>query len=510
LRQLRESEDAMRATSVTPPERFIPPASRSRRRLSPRAVLLICLAALVGGTLAACTSAPGAVGTPTNSATQGNPPIHLVVEGHFATQSSNSLRETLVALDARDGHVAWKHPLETPAADDGDFARYPAVLANGLAYLGYYYTPKTTALHYSVVEALDAATGQTRWRQELDAGHESEIAGLPVVDGSTVYLSAGVYQTAGQGGVVAAFDAQSGKVRWSKPLTDTPDMPAVAGGDVFVLTKQAQGFAGRLLALRASDGSTAWDYASDVPLVRGGDLDNAYSTAPVVSGDLAFPQAIERNPDGGADVAQLAIDTKDGSLAWQYETGGIAATPAIAQDGATLCLGVTTFSQAANSSGVVALATASGQKRWGATLPNYASGCVTSGSTFLVNTGSFAGEHGSLLALNSQDGTRLWETTTGAPVDADGVLAPTVAGDVAVDLVVPSDAGTSQKTTIVVARASDGAVLWRHEFDGHAERMSDIEGDLLYNAEQQGSTRVVVAYALRTGARLWSYALAVG
>jgi len=500
----------MRAASVTTPEPFTSSASWPRRRVSPGPVLLICLAAVVGGALTACTSAPGAGGTPTSSASQQTPPIHFVVEGHLATQSVNSVRETLVALDTRDGHVVWKHPLETPAADDGDYARYPAVLADGLVYLGYYHAPQTTLLHYSVLEALDPASGQTRWRQELDAGHETEIAGPPVVVDSVVYLSAGVYQTSGQQGLVAAFDAQSGNVRWNKALADSPDMPAVAGGNVFVLTHQQQGLTGHLVALRASDGSTAWDYASDVPLLRGGDTDNGYSTAPVVSGDFAFPQATERFPDGSADVVQLAISTKDGSLAWQFETGGIPATPAISQDGAMLCLGVTTFTQPANSSGVVALAAATGQKRWDATLPNYASGCVTSGNNFLVNTGSLAGADGALLALRSLDGKHVWETTTGAPVDADGVLAPTVSNDVAVDLVVPSAAGTAQKTTIIVVRISDGMVLWRHEFDGHAETMSDIEGGQLYSSEQQGSTTVVVAYALSTGTQLWRYALANG
>ena len=380
-------------------------ASSSRRLMRRRLVLLICLAAIMGSALAACASAPGAGATPTSSATQQTPPLHFVVDGHFATQSSNSLRETLIALDAHDGHIVWKHPLETPAADDGDYARYPAVLANGLVYLGYYYSPQTTALHYSVLEALDAATGQTRWRQELDARHENEIAGPPVVVDSMVYLSAGVYQTSGQQGLVAAFDAQSGSVRWSKALADSPNMPAVTGGNVLVLTKQAQGFTGHLLALRASDGSTAWDYASAVPLARGGDLDNAYSTAPVVSGSRAFVQATNRNPDGGANMVQLAVNLHDGSLAWQFETGGIAATPAISQDGATLCLGVTTFSQAANSSGVVALATATGKalERNPAELRIWLRHL---GQPFLVNTGSLAGAKGTLLALGSQDGHR--------------------------------------------------------------------------------------------------------
>ncbi len=483
--------------------------SRPPRQWRPLA-LTLCLGVMAGSALAACAVTPGASETPTASNTTQTAAIHIVFEAKNTTQSSNGLRETVVALDVHSGKALWRHALETPNADDGNYAADPAVIQDGLVYVGYRYTPQANPVAHAVLEALDAATGQTRWRQELDAGQVSEISGSPVVDGSSVYVTTGVYSVDGQQGLVTAFDAQSGKVRWSKALPDSPKMPAIANGDVLFLTQQAQGFGARLVALHASDGSTAWTYTSTVPLTRGGDVDNAYTTAPLIGGDLVFAQALDRNPDGTADMVQLAIAARDGSLAWQYDTGGNAATPAISEDGATLCVGVTTFTQSTGASSVVALAAATGQKRWGADLPRFSSGCVASGNTFLVNTGSLAGTNGSPLALSSQDGHHLWEITTDPPVDADGVLAPTVSDGIVVDLVVPLNNLAPLKTTFVVARVSDGTVLWRHTFAARADKAADIEGDQIYIVEQQWSTLVVSAYSLSTGTRLWSYTLQNG
>jgi outer membrane protein assembly factor BamB len=435
---------------------------------------------------------------PTATAAQQAPSLHLILDGHFASPSSNSLRSTLVALDAHDGHVVWKHPLETPSASDGDYARFPAVTANGTVYLGYYYSPQATALHYSVLEALDATTGQARWRQELDAGHETEIAGLPVVVGATVYLTTSVFQVPGQTGLVAAFDARSGTVLWRKALADMPSMPAVAGGNVLVLTTSQDGSTGHLLALRASDALTAWDYTASFMLRRGDDLENGYSTAPVVSGNLVFVQG------GGA---QLAINLRDGSLAWQYGAEGFLETPALNQSGDTLCLGISVASSGSQSSRAVGLASATGQQRWSVDLPVFASGCVPWGDTFLVNAGTLTAASGSILALRSQDGRSIWKTATGGQVDADGALAPTVSDGLAVDYL-PADAHGAAAVDGV--RASDGHIIWRQSFSGHPDFSADVEGDVLYNPEQQGSLPAVTAYALSTGVRLWTYTLGNG
>lgn len=478
--------------------------SRLRRWLLYRA-RLACLALLAGSALAACAEASGIGGTPTVSGVPHPSALHFVFGGQYATNSTTTIHSTLVALDAHTGRIAWTHPLETPNADDGTTTYYPAVTANGLAYLGYSYTPPSTALPFSVLEAIDPTTGRTRWRQELDAGHSTEFAGPPVVAGSTVYVSATVFQGSGLQGTVAAFDTQSGDPHWRTALADPPTMPAVASGNVLVMTNPAQGVGGDLLALRVSDGSTAWDYGSGRGLSRGDDLENGWYTAPVVSGDLAFPLSNYPNADGSADMVQLAIDMRDGSLAWQYDTGGTAATPALDQGGDELCLGISSATRSTDTGRVVALAATTGKQRWSVGLSAFVSACVASGATFLVNAGTTAGASGEILALRSQDGQRAWQAITGAPVDADGALAPVASNGLVVDYLPANNGSTGSQPVVVVLRATDGGVVWHQGFDGHPDFGADVEGDVLFNPEQKGFKGDLVAYALGSGVRLWSY-----
>jgi outer membrane protein assembly factor BamB len=485
--------------------------TRWPRRVRYMAALVI-LTGAAASMFAGCTLPSLPSGTSTGSPTEQTPPLYFTTDTNAVSAKSNStLRYSVAAIDTHDGHLAWRHKMEPPAPDMADSAFTHPVLHDGLVYVGYYVFDPQTQLHHSVLEALDSATGQLRWRHTVDPEDDTKSVEQPVVSGSTVYLSVSRYRGRGQGaqqveaGLVEALDSRTGAVRWDKELPLPPTMAAVSGEQLFVMTKQI--FSGQLVALSTQTGSTLWTYATDAPLNRGGDADNGWSSAPVVSGQRVYAQAVERFPDGGADVVQLAVNMGDGTLAWKYDTGGIAATPAIDQSGETVCVSTILT----GSSSVVGLEASTGHTRWHLTLPDSASGCAATGTTFYLSDSDSTGTSGSIFALNSRDGHRVWKTVVAGAVAADGTLTPSVSGNMIVAFVESTASPTTGvETAIAAVRASDGTIAWKRDFGGRPNKMVDIAGSQIYNPEYVNQSQLIFSYSLTTGAQLWTYVLGNG
>ena len=180
-----------------------------------------------------------------------------------------------------------------------------------------------------------------------------------------------------------------------------------------------------MAAVNAGDGSVQWDYASDALLTRGGDAPNTGSDAPQVVASRVYVETTERDAGEGAQLKLLTLDAASGHVAWQYQTSGIAATPAFNQRGDTVCLGVS--NPMANTSDILGLATSNGTPSWSITgVAGLVSGCTTSGDTFYLTQRSADGTTGSVMALTSQGASSrsIWKTATSAPGAADGLLAP--------------------------------------------------------------------------------------
>lgn len=111
------------------------------------------------------------------------------------------------ALGAEDGSLRWQVPAYVgTAASDGS-------------------TVFVTAAHHPAeFQALDAATGEVRWRVELDG---SQIHMGPQLAGDLVLVTT-------MGPVLHALDAATGSVRWTLDVTERGVTPAVVGDDVYV------------------------------------------------------------------------------------------------------------------------------------------------------------------------------------------------------------------------------------------------------------------------------------
>jgi outer membrane protein assembly factor BamB len=162
--------------------------------------------------------------------------------------------------------------------------------------------------------ALDAATGKPVWDYR---SHRCGWAS-PAVAGRLVYQTfigrACNSPRPGADGVVVAFDARSGRIRWQRTIGPTESSPLVAGGLVYV-----GDWNGDVWALRATDGRTRW----------------RFHTGGEIKGSLALADG--RVYVGSYDGHVYALDARTGKEAWRASaqarlgaTGTFYSTPAVA------------------------------------------------------------------------------------------------------------------------------------------------------------------------------------
>ena len=160
--------------------------------------------------------------------------------------------------------------------------------------------------------AIDAASGQARWRHQFpaDGGLPARVASPPVVAG-------GVLHVVTEGKMLYALDPAGGTLKWKMAATPTAtgNGPGIAlsviGDGVYVTDDR-----GGLSAFAAADGKPRWKYTFP------GNANHAESLIPVVSGGLALCYN---------DDSVIALDAATGVERWR--TRGLPGTfqrPAVA------------------------------------------------------------------------------------------------------------------------------------------------------------------------------------
>jgi outer membrane protein assembly factor BamB len=212
-------------------------------------------------------------------------------------------RRALVCLRAGDGSIVWQTPLEVnPWAGP--------TLADGLVLIGcssIRFDRKLLGQARGEVVALDAATGQVRWRLNAGGGVLSPVA---VRGGLAVFTSTS--------GHVIACQVANGERRWAydagKPFFAGP---AVAGDMVYAADLRAV-----VHALNLTDGRPLWklDVAADPsvqsrsfvfgsPIVHGGELFLATCN---LDGDADQPAAVvclsDKRSGAPAALATISVD----------------------------------------------------------------------------------------------------------------------------------------------------------------------------------------------------------
>ncbi|MEA2511029.1 MAG: hypothetical protein QOJ59_516 [Thermomicrobiales bacterium] len=254
-----------------------------------------------------------------------------------------------------------------------------------------------------ILFAVDALTGQERWRRDTNVVGDAIAA--PLVAGGVLY--AGLPD-----GTFYALDADDGGVRWQYPAGDRScGAPALIDGIVYGAvgcgTLATSG--GAVFALDAAMGSERWRVTIDVGRV----------TTPAVAEGTVFLAAGGPTTVHGFPTVIRALDAATGQERWRAEVGGMQMGPAVA-DG-TVFVG--------SERGLWALAAADGRERWHAQVGRddvavAAPPAVTDGLVFV------ASNDGYLYAFDSGTGEPSWSfdpggffhLSTAAPTVVDGVV----------------------------------------------------------------------------------------
>lgn len=215
---------------------------------------------------------------------------------------------TLYSLDRRTGIWRWRYPTE-------GFLGAAPVVADGMVYL----SPVVNKPGTAYAHALDAATGQPRWRMGLPATTSHRLA----VYGDTVYA------TMPNDGGLLALDRRGGARQWWQPLVSQPASTPVALDDaIYVVCSHSRFDPGIweaapddgplpnpyvlsavLVAMRADDGSLLWER----PIGAGRGVAHAGEPVAGANGTIFV---------GADDGALYAYDATTGAPRWRYQTEG--------------------------------------------------------------------------------------------------------------------------------------------------------------------------------------------
>lgn len=280
-------------------------------------------------------------------------------------------RTAFVALDAATGDRRWRTTFEDPVG----FPDAAAAVGDGVvvAPLG------------DLLVGLDPSSGAERWRRR-----PGDQLGAPVLTDGTAYLNVG------EPGTVVAFNSVSGEQTWARGIGGwAPHGVAVADGRVYAVADREDG--GDIVALDAASGAERWRRP----------LEYEPTSRPAVGDNGIFV-----GTEGG-----LAAFARDGTSRWTFPYTTREETPVDSYwSGSAPALADRTVYLGAPDGRVYAIDAETGDERWAFWTWNAVSGDpVVAGDTVYV-----ASDDTFVYALDAADGTRRWEFDTAGDPDGAG------------------------------------------------------------------------------------------
>ncbi|AOT02554.1 outer membrane protein assembly factor BamB family protein [Arthrobacter sp. U41] len=215
----------------------------------------------------------------------------------YQTRHGEAKTGLLLALDTKTGQRVWASAMSGSTMSDGT----PAV-ADGRVYVG-----SQTA---DRVLAYDLKTGARLWQSGAELGGWQD--GIPAAANGKVFI--------GSNNGIIARDGATGATLWTYRSPNpslinggaTPAAPTIRGNVVYM------GFpSGEVAALDATTGSVLWTKLLPGNLDRGG-----VHTSPAVSGDSLFV--------GSNNGSFYSLDANTGQVTWEYGIGAwVSAGPAV-------------------------------------------------------------------------------------------------------------------------------------------------------------------------------------
>jgi len=333
----------------------------------------------------------------------------------------------------------------------------------------------------------------TRWTYEIG----EQVTSSPVIANGILYVVTGA-------GSVIAFDDLRGSVLWRRELGAAITMtPTVDEGVLFVGTHNAPG---RLFALDARSGSTRWQ-TSFVGAIR---------SAPAIASGMLIIGEAGGDPGMCYQGGVHAFEELTGTPVWTWlvnplpKDGGSVWSP-IGFGGADLVFGTgngcSTNIKKANSMVRLTLA---GAQEWQIPLQinSYVDDDWGGSATISRNRFYACNKNGYLYAVDGASGAIIWKQQI-SPLDGAGSI-----GNPATDgttLVVPtgflSELSPAQFAYgQLIGFDTSGNRLWSASVNDFIHFGASITNDVTF----AGLDGVLTALNLKTGAVLWSYAVAPG
>jgi len=292
------------------------------------------------------------------------------------------------------------------------------------------------------VFALNAASGELRWKAHLRANPDEVYGGPRGVIGSIAIDNGAVFAASG-GCTMASFDARTGAQRWRRKICDlarNDDVyasPVVAGGFVLIginMLNDRPTDRGRELALDANTGATRW--VIEPALYRG--TGTGISATPVIDPQSHRVYLGTGNPtpttspptgDDPGSESILALDLTTGRTLWSFgpvhphdvNDDDFFASPNLFNAGSA-AHPKWAIGEGNKDGAYYAISAESGKPLWRRALAPRAPSAMILG-TAAVGAGAiyvplYNGSAGSLSALRTTDGALLWQQPTGAEYEA--------------------------------------------------------------------------------------------
>jgi outer membrane protein assembly factor BamB len=304
--------------------------------------------------------------------------------------------QSLVTATSTSGAALWQSDLRPARDQAGDATGGGLVVAGDTVYV---------SIGYGVLAALDAATGATRWTQQLDASG----SGTPAVAGDLVYVTAG--DTTGW-----AINRIDGTVAWQ--IGAGEDTSNVLGAPAPALTEDLAIFAfgsGEVQAVFRRGGLNRWD-ASVLGKRPGRALGNIsdVTAAPVVDNGRVYV--------GNQAGRIAALDAESGARLWSAREGAT---------GPVWPAGDSVFA-VSDLNELLRLDAADGSRIWGVELPNFTERKPKRQSRIVPHHGPILA--GGRVIIASGDGVlRSYDPASGAlagsvEIPGGATTAPVVAG----------------------------------------------------------------------------------